>query len=428
MSQNRKLLTILSTLMLVQAHGAGFDNSYFPFMIFTGHERFEWSTTVTTAEVKPTLEANTAYGGTYPASTTTTNDMYLNRYSPVFGIHKQLHDTLGISYQYEEPFATNTRYNDNSVGINFPIHSKVSTQMHSLALNWTIPSKKSHLDFIGGMNILSGSASFSTDTGAGLGVVNGAAGGDPSDNVSASLYLGNNFGLFSGIAFEMPSIALKAQAMYYPQIRTETVGEMTVDGGAYVPVFALSGIIPPPYPTTTADISSDKITISPKRYHLYLQSGLRKNLLGFIGRSHAEWSAFSELQTHYTNPQDVNQLMLMAFPNAAGLNLFEDDGNYWYVGIARKVNASTSMILTAFLDNMLDNPVDDFRTPSRGSNSYSLAINSDIDEKCTLKGRVTYIDLPYTEIEYPLGTNGSYKGTVSPTAYNFNVGMEYKLS
>ena len=77
---------------------------------------------------------------------------------------------------------------------------------------------------------------------------------------------------------------------------------------------------------------------------------------------------------------------------------------------------------------MLDNPVDDFRTPSRGSNSYSLAINSDIDEKCTLKGRVTYIDLPYTEIEYPLGTNGSYKGTVSPTAYNFNVGIEYKLS
>lgn len=429
--------TLLTALLLsnAQLHAAGFDNSYFPFQIFTGKSRIEGASSATNATVKPKMVAETVTAlGThsYPKTAVLAENIYNTRYNPSAGIHYNVKDWLGLTYQYEKPFATDTNYQDNAIGAGFPIHSYLNTNLHSFGANYIKPYSIGFINVIGGIQILTGTGSFSTDGWA----------GDygPNDNINANLDFGNNTGGFFGVSYEIPAFAVQLQFMYYTNIDATATGSVDVGTNFYTPICSTLDTVTEQTPGTcaaatvngtSANITTDSLTVSPKRWHLYAQSGIAPNWLGFAGYSYVNWQALPNLTSYYTNPEKVNPFMAGTFSDAVGLGLFEDNGNYWYFGVGNKVTEKLVVTLSAFYDVIRDNPVDDFRVPTRGSNSYSFGSQYAATDKLTLKGRYTYVSVPQTDIVYSINNpfiQGSYQASVDPTAHSVNVGFEYLLS
>ncbi len=428
---------LLTALLLssVQSHAAGFDNSYFPFQIFTGKSRIEGASSATNANVQPKMVAETvnALGLiNFPKTDVLSDNIYNTRYNPSAGIHYNVKDWLGLTYQYEKPFATDTNYQDNAIGAGFPIHSYLNTNLHSFAANYIKPYSIGFINVIGGLQILTGTGSFSTDGWA------GEFGTD--DNISANLDFGNNTGGFLGVSYEIPAYAVQLQFMYYTNIDATATGTVNVGTDFYRPICPAlnqqAGLTPGTCEAatsngTSANITTDSLTVSPKRWHLYAQSGIAPNWLGFAGYSYVNWQALPNLTSYYSNPDQVSLYMINTFPNAVGLSLFEDNGNYWYFGVGNKVTEKWVVTLAAFYDTINDNPVDDFRVPTRGSSSYSVGSQYTATDKLTLKGRYTYVSVPQTDIVYSIDNpfiQGSYLASVDPSAHSVNVGFEYLLS
>lgn len=420
------LIIILLYSLNSQAIADGFDNSYFPFQIFTGSSRIETSLTLTDATVKPNIQAETVTltsGTKVPTQAITTNDMYNNRYSPVFGLHYKCNDNLYLNFQYDEPFATDTSYEDDSVGPGFPLRSKIETSMYSLGFTQVINRANQLYSLISGIQILRGDASFSADGYAGLSCSANSS-NTCNDNIITSLDIGNNLGYFFGFAYEIPKIALKLQLMYYPEIDAIGKGTLSVGNDFFSP-FNITVSAP-----ITADVISDNLAVSPNRIHLYLQTGLNEKTLGFIGYSSVNWKALPTLNTNYTDINTTDTDLKSLFPTAGSINLFEDDAVYWYVGAGYQVNTQLALSFTAFIDTIRDSPVESFRSPGRGTHSYHLGTNFDLDEKNTVSGRLGYIYAPSTDIVYPVSATigtGEYKATVDPDVFNFHIGYTRKL-
>ena len=425
--------SLVTALLLtsIQGQAAGFDNSYFPFQIFTGKNRIEGNSSATNASVKPKMVANTvtdAFGNSYPSSDVLSDNIYHTRYNPSAGIHYNVRNWLGLSYQYEKPFATDTKYVDNAIGAAFPIHSYLNTNLHSFGANVIKPYGVGFLNMIGGIQVLTGTGSFSTDGWA------GTYGQD--DNIDANIDFGNNTGGFLGISYEIPAFAVQLQFMYYTNIDATATGAVNVGTNFYTPACATldaetaAACAAATSRGTSANITTDSLTMSPKRWHLYAQSGIAPNWLGFAGYSYVNWQALPHLTSYYSNPNQVNPFMQTAFPNAVGLNLFEDNGHYWYFGVGNKLTDKLVLTVAAFFDTIRDNPVDDFRVPTRGSNSYSFGSQYEVNDQLTLKGRYTYVSVPQTNIEYDVNNSllsGRYLASVDPRAHSVNVGFEYLL-
>ncbi len=428
---------LLTSLLLSSANvqAAGFDNSYFPFQIYTGKSRIEGASSATNANVQPKMEAKTvnALGLIdFPKTAVLTDNIYNTRYNPSAGVHYNAKDWLGLTYQYEKPFATDTNYQDNMIGAGFPIHSYLNTNLHSFAANYIKPYSIGFINVIGGIQVLTGTGSFSTDGWA------GEFGTD--DNTSANLDFGNNTGGFFGVSYEIPAYAVQLQFMYYTNIDVTATGSISIGQDFYKPICTIldqqAGLDTGTCEIatsngTSADITTDSITVSPKRLHLYAQSGIAPNWLGFAGYSYVNWQALPNLTSYYSNPDQVNPFLAATFTNAVGLNLFEDNGNYWYFGVGNKVTEKLVVTLSAFYDVIRDNPVDDFRVPTRGSSSYSFGSQYAATDKLTLKGRYTYVSVPQTDIVYNIDNafiQGNYIASVDPTAHSVNVGFEYLLS
>ncbi len=427
--------SLLTALLLsnLQTQAAGFDNSYFPFQIFTGKSRVEGTVSATNATVQPKMVAETVntLGITYPKNAGKTNNIYNTQYNPSAGIHYQVKNWLGLTYQYEKPFATDTNYQDETVGAGFPVQTYLDTNLHSFAANYIKPYKTGFINIIGGLQILTGTGSFSTDGWA------GEFGTD--DNVSIDLDFGNHAGGFFGMSYEIPAFSTQLQFMYYTKIDATATGTVNIGNHLYLAIENMLGVENCREETsngTHADITTNTLTVSPKRWHLYAQSSIAPNWVGFAGYSYANWQALNNVASYYNNPSQMNLCMASAFPNAVDLNLFEENGNYWHFGVSRKVTEKWLVTLATFYDTSGDNPVNNFRFPIRGSSSYSIGSQYTATDKLTLKGNYTYISIPQTDIVYSIENShidnnyaqGSYQGSVDPSAYTVNIGFEYLLS
>lgn len=212
--------------------------------------------------------------------------------------------------------------------------------------------------------------------------------------------------------------------MYYPEIDAIGKGTLSVGNDFFSP-FNITVSAP-----ITADVISDNLAVSPNRIHLYLQTGLNEKTLGFIGYSSVNWKALPTLNTNYTDINTTDTDLKSLFPTAGSINLFEDDAVYWYVGAGYQVNTQLALSFTAFIDTIRDSPVESFRSPGRGTHSYHLGTNFDLDEKNTVSGRLGYIYAPSTDIVYPVSATigtGEYKATVDPDVFNFHIGYTRKL-
>lgn len=421
-------ITLLSTVCFAD----GFDNSYFPFQIYTGPSRIEGTYTATRATIKPTLEAGTVTstvlpGGPWPTSEVTTNQMYGTRYSPTAGVHYQLRNWLGLSYQYQKPFATDTHYDDDIVGPGFPIDSYINTNLHSVSANYVTPFGIGLLNFIGGAHLLSGTASFSVD------LFGGAIGAGTKDNLYVAIDINNNSSGFFGMSYEVPAIAMKAQLYYHPQMEATGNGTINYDIGtigAQGIAAITAGLISPPFNST---IKTNTLAISPNRLQLHLQSGISSQWLAFVNYSYVNWQATRGLSTTITGlSAGCETLVGLGLPACipVSLALFEDNGHYWALGLGHQYSERLAFTTAVFFDTIRNNPVDDFRIPNRGTTSYYLGSNYDVTNKLTLKARLGIISAPYTEIVEDVTSaflTGSYKAKSNPKASNLHLGFEYYL-
>ncbi len=435
-----KYLPIVSVLLSATSFAGGFDNSYHPDSIYFGASRVEGSVGWTEVNVIGDLTASNI--------TKTTNDVYVQKVSPVGGARYNFSPNIACSIQTQKPYRANTRY-DQGLFPGMPTYSSLETQLDTLGCGYSVDvSAIAKVQLIAGVNRLNGFGGFGTDMSINESTLGNAAFGDTTTitEVRNLKFKEGYFGML-GVGYEIPDYAVRLSLMYYPQFKTSASGQGVV---------VTDGV-----DSQAVGASVDKMVVSPQRFQLHLQSGIHPKWLVYAGFIYAQWSKVPSLTVNFSeglnaSPSADAQTALTALfyaqyqaqgqAQAAALTaaqastnslvaasnnittataqLFQDDAHYFYMGVGHMLTDSIKLTSGVFYEPERDNPVTGIRTPSRGGVvSALLGASYDINKHLTVGGRYNYIRANPAGVNY----TGAYSPLIGDITGDFPASVGRKL-
>ncbi len=387
-----KNLTITSILFTTAIYAGGFDNSYHPDAIYFGDSRVEGSVGWTEVNVVGDLVS----GGVAK----TTNDIYVQKVSPVGGARYMITPKIGCSIQTQKPYRANTRY-DQGIYPGMPTYSSLETQLDSIGCGYTVAaSDLASVQFIAGVNRMNGYGGFGTDIDA-----NGT-----TTEVRNLKFKEGYFGMF-GLGYEIPDYALRVSAMYYPEFKTTASGQAALQ---------VNGV-----DAQVVDAQVSTMVVSPQRLQVYLQSGVHPKWLVFLGYIYAQWKSVPSLNVVFSSPITLGSSQLPG----ASTTLFQDDAHYFYFGFGHMLTKTIKLTSGLFYEPQRDNPVSGIRTPSRGGVvSGMFGASYDVNSRLSLGSRCSFIRADPANVVYTTFLSTSVTGDF-PASHGRKLMIygEYKL-
>ncbi|MDC0948003.1 outer membrane protein transport protein [Gammaproteobacteria bacterium] len=303
---SKRILTVAVSLSLLSgaAIGGGFERSSRsgqPFLLM-----FEDDSFVDLKVRHATFDHNgqqTRPAPGYPA------DDVIQDYTDVQGaVRYAFNDTTGCMLQWDEPFAFDTDYS-NPFAFD-QTYTKGSSSQFTAACDYEVVTQYGQWDFAAGLRYLKLDAEFASNTNHNNPAV---AQNFPSD-IAVSLDSSYELGYVLGVAFEIPSIALRTALIYQPGI------DIDFDGS----VVDVVGIR-----STDARASVSM----PDVINFNIESGVTPQMLMGFNVRHATWSDLDTITVTSSSPANPN----------ISLQLFDADTTEYSLYGGYRINDSVSL-------------------------------------------------------------------------------------